>query len=116
MEGQPTRPGVADAGKSRAQADPDCQHCHTTGYGLPGGFQSAKQSRSLVGVGCESCHGSSQGHVHRPETPTPHFREAKNVCTACHDRENSPKFAYAEYWKKVRHGDTPATEPRAIAQ
>ena len=26
------------------QVDPDCQQCHTTGYGVPGGFQSVRRS------------------------------------------------------------------------
>ena len=33
------------------------------------------------------------------------FRRARNQCTACHDRENSPKFDYDAYWKKIAHGE-----------
>jgi hypothetical protein len=92
--------------KSGAHVDPECQRCHTTGYGLPGGFQSARRSPDLVQVGCESCHGPSGGHVRDPKIHTAYFAEAKNHCTSCHDRENSPKFAYDTYWAKIRHGST----------
>jgi hypothetical protein len=29
----------------------------------------------------------------------------------CHDRENSPKFNYDQYWDKIKHGETPGTRP-----
>ncbi len=35
------------------QVDPFCQQCHTTGFGLPGGFVSAIQVGPLGTVGCE---------------------------------------------------------------
>src|SRR5205823_426640 len=79
-----------------AHVDPACQLCHTTGYGLPGGFESlAKNAARHAGgggwvseygdnirfekaqraartaVGCESCHGPSQAHVDRPKQRTP---------------------------------------------
>jgi hypothetical protein len=92
--------------KSGAQVDPECQRCHTTGYGLPGGFQSARRSPDLVQVGCESCHGPSGPHVRHPEIHTACYAEAKNRCIGCHDRENSPAFAYDAYWAKIRHGST----------
>jgi hypothetical protein len=87
-----------------AQTDPDCQRCHATGYGLPGGFESAARSISLVNVGCEDCHGPSQGHVHEPKVHTTYFAQAANRCAACHDRENSPRFEFTGYWEKIRHG------------
>ncbi len=90
--------------EKNAAADPDCQRCHVTGYGLPGGFVSARRSPSRVQVGCESCHGPARGHVRQAEIHTPYFAEAKNHCTSCHDRENSPKFALEEYWARIRHG------------
>jgi hypothetical protein len=89
---------------SGAEVDPECQRCHTTGYGLPGGFASVRRSKALVDVGCESCHGPSQGHAADPAVHTIHFRQAKDQCQGCHDRENSPKFAYDEYWRKIQHG------------
>jgi hypothetical protein len=91
-----------------AHVDPECQRCHTTGYGLPGGFASPRRSAPLAAVGCESCHGPSQGHVSEPAVRTAHFTLAKNQCTGCHDRENSPKFAYDQYWAKIAHGERPA--------
>jgi len=92
-----------------AHVDPYCQQCHTTGYGLPGGFASAKRSKSSVAVGCESCHGPSQAHVRQPNTRTAFFGQAKGQCVTCHDRDNSPSFVYDEYWPKIHHGDSPPT-------
>ncbi len=82
--------------------DPQCQSCHTTGYGLPGGFRSVARSPDRTSVGCESCHGPSRGHVALPSTRTPF--SAKGQCLSCHDRENSPSFDLAAYWQKIRHG------------
>jgi hypothetical protein len=92
---------------SASHVDPECQRCHTTGYGLPGGFASIRDGESpkdRVNVGCESCHGPSQGHVADSAVHTARFARAKDGCTACHDRENSPKFDYDKYWEKIRHG------------
>jgi len=88
-----------------AHVDPDCQRCHTDGYGRPGGFVSVRRSPERRHVGCESCHGPSQAHVDKPEVRTPHYTRAKDHCTACHDRENSPEFELEGYWAKIRHGE-----------
>jgi Cytochrome c554 and c-prime len=82
--------------------DPQCQTCHTTGYGLPGGFQSVAQGGERTAVGCESCHGPSQGHIEQPRV-RPQFA-ARDQCIVCHDRENSPRFSFEEFWNKIRHG------------
>jgi len=97
-----------------AHVDPECQRCHATGYGLPGGFVSVRQGRRRTDVGCESCHGPSQAHVARPAVHTAYFGQAKDRCTACHDRENSPKFAYDEYWKQIGHGAK--VDPEVLAE
>lgn len=85
-----------------AHVDSYCQQCHTTGFGWPNGFQSAKRSLERVTVGCESCHGPSQSHVNDPRNRTPYI--ARDQCVQCHDRENSPLFEFAAYWQQIQHG------------
>ena len=85
----------------KGQVDPYCQQCHTTGYGLPSGFISLKESGARTNVGCESCHGPSTQHVRENRTSTPF--DAKGSCTHCHDHENSPHFSFTEYWEKILH-------------
>lgn len=86
----------------KSQVDPECQRCHTTGYGLPGGFTTMAASTDRVDVGCESCHGPSQAHVERPKRRTPWA--ASSVCRQCHDRENSPQFEFDQCWPRIVHG------------
>ncbi len=87
-----------------AHVDPECQRCHSTLYGFPGGFASLGRSGAMAGVGCESCHGPSQAHAANAKVRTVYFARAKDRCIACHDRENSPQFEYAAYWSRVDHG------------
>ena len=89
-----------------AEVDPACQRCHTTGYGLSGGFESVATSQSLISVGCENCHGPSHQHAADPSIRTPFV--AKEQCISCHDHENSPSFEYAGYWSRIIHGPTTA--------
>jgi hypothetical protein len=89
-----------------AHVDPFCQQCHTTGYGLEGGFASVGQSPQLVHVGCENCHGPSSAHVANPKIKTPFL--SRERCVECHDHENSPNFVYDEYWPKILHGQKKA--------
>jgi hypothetical protein len=86
-----------------AHVDSYCQQCHTTGYGLPGGFNSIASTPERVSVGCESCHGPSRKHVADPGTRTPLV--ARDQCARCHDRENSPQFEFAAYWNQIVHGE-----------
>jgi hypothetical protein len=77
----------------------------------------------LQGQQCENCHGPGSKHS---ETLERWLKDAKsvpqaelaaanrsvhldlgaakqNLCVRCHDYENSPKFNFDEYWKKVDH-------------
>jgi hypothetical protein len=89
-------------------ADAFCQRCHTNAYGLPGGFVSARRTPERVNVDCESCHGPAAAHVKDPKNRTPFT--AREQCTRCHDRENSPQFDYDTYWPRIEHG-SPAKKP-----
>ena len=82
--------------------DPYCQSCHTTGYGLPGGFERLSTGAQRLDVGCENCHGPSAAHVANPKRHT--AWTASDQCLRCHDHENSPKFEYAGYWARIAHG------------
>lgn len=86
----------------KAQFDPYCQQCHTTGYGIAGGFDNVKSSPERVHVGCENCHGPSAAHSMKPSIRTSYI--ATQQCIRCHDHENSPEFKYNAYWPKVAHG------------
>jgi hypothetical protein len=88
--------------KTKAHFEPTCQVCHTTGYAMPGGFETVASSADRLGVGCENCHGPSLAHVKQPTKRTPF--NAVDQCRKCHDLENSPKFDYATYWPKILHG------------
>ncbi len=66
--------------------DPQCLPCHTTGYGLPGGFVSIEETPHMKNIQCEACHGPASLHVKAP-TVEEHQRTLsipKNVCTKCH--------------------------------
>ena len=91
--------------KTSSHVDPDCQRCHTTGYGVKGGYAGLKTEEDRIGVGCESCHGPSLAHVLDSEVRTGWADRASDSCTTCHDLENSPNFDYDTYWPKIVHGD-----------
>jgi hypothetical protein len=93
-----------------AHVDSYCQQCHTTGYGVAGGFGSLEHAPQHGGIGCESCHGPSQQHANNPTAHTPYA--ARDQCLHCHDQENSPSFEYASYWQRIEHG-YPATAQNA---
>jgi hypothetical protein len=96
-----------------AHVDAYCQQCHTTGYGLPGGFETFAATPKLVSVGCESCHGPSAAHLKAPkQRPTAFHGQAKSHCAKCHDRENSPGFEYERYWDALVRRVSPHSDSK----
>jgi 2',3'-cyclic-nucleotide 2'-phosphodiesterase (5'-nucleotidase family) len=89
----------------------DCLECHVTGYGVSQGFVNALRTPGLAAVHCEACHAASLAHVKSPQAFHPglgdmrQFRRRihKDFCLRCHTPENSPRFDFDEYWKKIAH-------------
>ncbi len=69
---------------SKGSRNPECTDCHVTGAHEPGGW-SGIGDRSMVNVGCESCHGPAGPH---DGTATP----ATETCAGCHDSKHSIDF------------------------
>jgi hypothetical protein len=134
------RPGVYAEEKRMVGLDPQqdytevdgCLVCHTTGYGMVGGFVSMEETPEMAGVTCEACHGPGGMYVETvmdADDPTFRTNEARDaglvypptarVCRKCHN-EDSPfidvgyQFDYAErvargthehFQLKYDHGD-----------
>jgi peroxiredoxin len=117
--------------REQAAEKAECLPCHTTGFGLPGGFeasQAAVPPPDLARVGCESCHGP--GSLHVPENAKRFGTTLSlgdkcdscvilQICGSCHDEDRDPGFEFHVEDKidKQRHGTTrPGTsEPAAGA-
>ncbi len=123
------RPGAKAREKQMAGLDPEadytedinCLPCHTTGYGLVGGFVSFQKTPEMAGVSCEACHGDGGAYstqVMREKEAAFQTAEARkaglvyppkeNVCRECHNAK-SPfvgmdyKFYYDERVKLGTH-------------
>jgi hypothetical protein len=81
--------------------DPECQACHTTGFGFRTGFANPEATSEMWEVGCESCHGGGADHVESQEEAYGSVTEA--VCRSCHDEDQSPDFSFSVYRPKVAH-------------
>ena len=103
------RPGVMVQEKEMVGLDPDydytrdedCLPCHTTGFGLVGGFVSFEETPEMAGVTCESCHGPGGSYadgpmsIDNPNFSTIEVRDAgliypptAEVCKRCHNDES----------------------------
>ncbi len=72
-----------------------CYHCHTTGYGEPGGFVSLQQTPELKNAGCEVCHGPGMRHVEEKGNPDLIVREVElDICEKCHTEDRVQSFHY----------------------
>lgn len=114
------------------QFDAECVSCHVTGwspqefYAFASGFLSLEKTPQLVSVGCENCHGPGAAHVAvesgavdaadnplrlsvtdrnklRESMRVPLGTKANNVCSKCHDLDNSPEFELMKYWERIVH-------------
>ncbi len=111
------KPGMKAEAKAKLKFDPKkdytktpkCLACHTTGFGLPGGYkipqegdlQAVKAAKNREGITCEACHGPASKYitVHKKILSKRHytFKELQqagqnkvnaSACTTCHNRRN----------------------------
>jgi 2',3'-cyclic-nucleotide 2'-phosphodiesterase (5'-nucleotidase family) len=85
-----------------AELDTGCLVCHTTGFNR-GGFQNITQSRMLINVQCEECHGPGRAHIAKPDKTYGHIADVQTICSRCHTAETSAEFKFETYWTKIRH-------------
>jgi hypothetical protein len=111
------RASRALAEKSKT-SDADCLACHTTGFGLAGGFPAGGDAASesdLARVGCESCHGPGGDHVGKDDLRLGTILSLGDkcdscvilqICGSCHDEANDPGFEFEiqEHIDRQRHG------------
>lgn len=92
--------------------NPECVSCHSTGFRFTGGFVSLAKTPQFAGNQCENCHGPGERHANDGmEGKNPEFiRPLKlsrvtvaKTCYECHDKDNSPKFEFNEYFQKIVH-------------
>ncbi len=103
--------GFASLSERKADADPKCIGCHTTGFGAPSGYRREFGRDKLVDVGCESCHGPGSLHVKQREgdkTLSFSYRPLDaGDCKKCHYGEFSRPFYWHEFWPVIKHGKEP---------
>ena len=114
--------------------DPNCLSCHTTGFGMPGGYaiptgakySVRKAAEQTMGGTCETCHGpgSKYGPLHadvdenaRPYVPEEfyavgEYKVDNRVCERCHNRRNPTaghdyRFDFKELKDKDTHENFP---------
>lgn len=114
--------------------DPGCLACHTTGFGMPGGYQippeddakAKKIAKENEGTTCEACHGPGSIYVDSHENVKDKKRKYSQeeffkaglykikaeVCTACHNQNNpttGPDFEFD--YEKHKAEDTHKNYP-----
>lgn len=90
------------------ETNSNCLVCHTTGLGLPTGYQINPPTPALADVQCENCHGPAGAHARTPDEPTlrPPVTLSSEICGGCHQDFHHP---YYDEWATSGHARvTPA--------
>ena len=72
----------------------ECLHCHSTGYGHPGGFISVEATPHLKNAGCEVCHGPGSKHADSMDPEDIKGSLTVDDCTTCHNAERVNSFRF----------------------
>jgi len=94
-----------------AATDEKCLACHTTGFGMEGGYKVGGDNSKVENVGCESCHGAGSGYKGIMSKKPDIFDNglivpSVAVCVKCHNKTSPTykEFHYAEAAATIRHG------------
>ena len=136
------KPGVRPEAKVKFKLDPKkdytkdakCLECHTTGFGLPGGYKipepgdtkAAKRAKENKGTTCEACHGPGSKYIaiHKKAMTKKRkytldelyqvgqYKVDVKSCTTCHNRRNPTvesdyHFDYEKYKAEDTHENFP---------
>jgi tetratricopeptide (TPR) repeat protein len=136
------KPGVKAEIKTKLKFDPQkdytkdasCLPCHTTGFGLPGGYKipergnlkSSRRAKENAGITCEGCHGPGSKYIpvfkaamtkkrkytQKKVCDLGMFEVGAKVCTTCHNLRNMTNepdyhFNFAEHKAKDTHAHFP---------
>ncbi len=92
-----------------------CLPCHSTGYGVPNGFVSKKETPRLSNVQCEGCHGPGNRHVKIARKTkkgggflagTDKPKILKKMCKSCHtERWNRAYKDFHAAYSKYKNAD-----------
>ena len=136
------KPGVRADAKVRLKfdpkkdytKDPKCLECHTTGFGMPGGYKipepgdskAARRAKENAGTTCEACHGPGSKYlaIHKKAMTEKRkytlgelyqagqYKIDVKSCTTCHNRRNPTvgsdyHFDYEKYKTEDTHENFP---------
>lgn len=82
------------APKLSAEEIKECYHCHVTGYGQPGGFESFDKTPQMADAGCEVCHGPGADHAESGDPTQIKGKLTVADCETCHNAERVANFGY----------------------
>jgi len=82
--------------------DKECIECHVTGFGKKNGYKNWRETRHLMGVQCEVCHGVGGGHGSADERDKTK-EDYKQLCVGCHTQKYSLSFSIDEAYDMMKH-------------
>lgn len=136
------KPGIRTEAKTKLKFDPQkdytkdakCLECHTSGFGMPGGYKipvagdskAARRAKENAGTTCEACHGpgskykaihknimrKKQSYTFDQLQKVGQYKVDAKVCTMCHNRRNPTAasdfhFDYEKHKAEDTHKNIP---------
>ena len=88
--------------EKKADANPECVACHSTGFDKELRLLELKDGAAKPNVLCSACHGHRPLHLKDPKAYPMETGARMAVCIGCHDSKNSPGFVFGPYIQAIR--------------